>query len=150
VFDYGDRQVYEFDRETDSCPCALIERTVGPVADVRAADGRLRATVHAADVPELRELLGELESAYGNVGVEYLVNSADGDGSELVPVDLRWLTDRQREVLATAHRMGYFEYPREANARDVADRLEIEQSTFAEHLAAAQRKLLSELLPEKS
>ena len=46
----------------------------------------------------------------------------------------------------TAYRMGYFERPRDANARAVAEALDISPSTFAEHLAAARRKLLEETL----
>jgi predicted DNA binding protein len=44
--------------------------------------------------------------------------------------------------------MGYFERPRDANASAVADALDISPSTFAEHLATAQRKLLEETLAE--
>jgi predicted DNA binding protein len=56
------------------------------------------------------------------------------------------LTDRQPEVLETAYGTGYFEYPRGANASEVAGEPGIETSTLAEHLAAAQSKLLAELL----
>jgi predicted DNA binding protein len=42
--------------------------------------------------------------------------------------------------------MGYFERPKEANATEVAEALGIAQSTFTEHLMAAQRKLLDDVL----
>lgn len=42
--------------------------------------------------------------------------------------------------------MGYFDHPKGANATEVADVLDITQATFAEHLSAAQRKLLSTIL----
>ncbi|MFC7230794.1 helix-turn-helix domain-containing protein [Saliphagus sp. GCM10025308] len=48
-------------------------------------------------------------------------------------------------MLETAHEMGYFEYPRTSNAGDVANALGITRSTFGEHLAAAQRKVLQTL-----
>ncbi|MEF8887534.1 MAG: helix-turn-helix domain-containing protein, partial [Haloarculaceae archaeon] len=54
--------------------------------------------------------------------------------------------DRQREVVETAYEMGYFEYPRESNATEVATALDIQPSTFTEHLTAAQGKLLGELV----
>lgn len=150
IFDYGSKTVYEFEEtqsERASCICEYIERTLGPIRDVRARDGRLSVTLHAADVDELRETVSELGDRFGSVTVEYLVRSVEReDRTDLVPVDLRRLTDRQREVLETAHRLGYFEYPRDANAGDVADELGIEPSTFAEHLAAAQGKLLEELI----
>ena len=148
VFDYGTQQVYEFDREeSDPCICESIEDTLGPVTDVHAADGDLHVTLHASDVEALRELVADLRGQFGDLSIAYLVRSVESDdGADLVPVDLRKLTDRQREVLSTAHELGYFEYPREANAEAVADALGIQPSTFAEHLAAAQRKLLDELL----
>jgi hypothetical protein len=148
VFDYGSQTVHEFERDaSDPCICEAIQLSVGPVTDVHAADGDLHVTLHATDVSALRDLFEELREDFGSVSVEYLVHSVDGeDGTELVPVDLRRLTDRQREVLETAHEMGYFEYPRDANASEVAAELDIQPSTFSEHLAAAQRKLMDELV----
>ncbi len=150
VFDYGTQQVYEFDREqSEPCICEDIQETLGPVTDVRARDGNLHVTLHASDVSGLRDLIVEMREKYGDVSVEYLVRSTDtSEESKLVPVDLRKLTARQREVLETAHEMGYFDYPREANAEAVATALDIQSSTFAEHLAAAQGKLLDELVGE--
>lgn len=146
VFAYGDRTVYEFDRESP-CFCETIERRLGPVADVIARDGTLHVTVHAADVGGLRELIEDLSERFGDVRLEYLVQTGtDGTGGEVIPVDLDRLTDRQREVLLTAHELGYFEYPRESNATAVAAELGIEPSTFSEHLAVAQGKLFGELL----
>ena len=148
VFDYGTQQVYEFERDYDEpCICEYIEHSLGPVADAQAVDGNLHVTLHAGNVDRLRELLGDLTDKFGTVRVEYLVQSRDNAAeSELVPVDLRRLTDRQQEVLDTAHEMGYFEYPRDSNASEVAAALDIEPSTFTEHLNAAQSKLLEELL----
>ncbi|WP_336326355.1 helix-turn-helix domain-containing protein [Halovenus sp. HT40] len=148
VFDYGTQQVYEFEREYDDpCICEYIEQSLGPVTDAHATNGNLHVTLHAGDVDKLRELLGDLNDRFGTVRIEYLVQGRDDAGeSELVPVDLRRLTDRQREVLATAHEMGYFEYPRDSNASEVSAALDIEPSTFTEHLNAAQSKLLDELL----
>jgi hypothetical protein len=75
--------------------------------------------------------------------------SADGDGErDLVPVDRGRLTERQAEVLSTAYEMGYFEYPRDSNATEVAAELGIRPSTFTEHLSAAQSKLLEDLVGE--
>ena len=51
-------------------------------------------------------------------------------------------------MVETAHEMGYFEYPRGANAEEVAAELDVHPSTLAEHLAAAQAKLLDQLLVE--
>lgn len=148
VFDYGTQQVYEFERDYDEpCICEYIEQALGPVADAHAVDGNLHVTLHASDVDGLRDLLGDLTDQFETVRVEYLVQSRGSVAeSRLVPVNLRRLTDRQQEVLDTAHEMGYFEYPRDSNASEVAEQLDIEPSTFTEHLNAAQSKLLDELL----
>ena len=148
VFDYGTREVYEFERDRpEPCVCEYIEQEVGPVSDVYAAERSLHVTLHVGDVDAVRELLGNLEDRFGDVRIEYLVRSrVDTDDAELVPVDLRRLTERQREVLERAYTLGYFEYPRESNASEVADSLGIGPSTFIEGLNAAQSKLLSELL----
>jgi DNA-binding CsgD family transcriptional regulator len=50
------------------------------------------------------------------------------------------LTDRQFEVLRTALSAGYFEWPREHDGREVADRLDITQPTFNKHLRLAERQ----------
>lgn len=56
------------------------------------------------------------------------------------------LTDRQREVLVAAYDSGYFEHPREVTGTDLAEQLDITQTTFAQHLRAAQRNVLDHLL----
>jgi predicted DNA binding protein len=148
VFDYGSQAVYEFEREGGSpCICEVIEDAVGPITDAYARDGDLYVTVHTTDMDAIREVIGSLEADFGDVRVEYLARSREeSEESEVVPVDLRNLTDRQREVVRTAYRMGYFEYPREANAGNVAAALDIGTSTFTEHLNVAQSKILDELL----
>jgi Predicted DNA binding protein len=148
MFDYGSRQVYEFEREnSEPCVCERIERTVGPVTDVRAVDGVLRVTLHAADVDSLRDVVTELRAGTDGVRIEYLVRSrTEADDSRSVPVDLWRLTARHREVLERAYELGYFEYPRDAKAGEMAESPGIGPSTFVEHLNAAQSKLLSDLL----
>ncbi|AUV82549.1 bacterio-opsin activator [Salinigranum rubrum] len=56
------------------------------------------------------------------------------------PVDL---TDCQRQALETAHRAGYFEWPRESTADEVAELLDISRPTLHAHLRKAQAELLS-------
>ncbi len=147
VFDYGSRRVYEFERESDGCICEVVEQEVGPVTDVHVEGGSLHLTLHLADLSDLREKLDEFRERFGSVHIEYLVQGReDDDEAEVVPVDVRRLTDRQREVVETAYEMGYFEYPRESNATEVATALDIQPSTFTEHLTAAQGKLLGELV----
>ena len=53
------------------------------------------------------------------------------------------LTERQREVLQTAYYAGFFEWPRETNAGELADILGIAQPTVSRHLRTTERELFS-------
>ena len=53
------------------------------------------------------------------------------------------LSERQREAFQLARTRGYYEYPRQVTARDLAADLDISKTTFLEHLRKAEAKLLS-------
>lgn len=148
VFSYGSKAVYRFDRELGhGCPCECIEQFDCPVVDIHTRDGRLYLVFHASDMEQLRAAIDALREQYSSVDIQRLLREQGDDAeSDLVFVDRSALTARQREVLETAHRMGYFTHPREANASEVATALDISPSTFAEHLALAQSKLLETIL----
>ena len=144
VFEHEDGVVYEFERSTEGCACERIEAAGLPIADVRAEDGQLRVTLHVDDEVDLVDVLDGVREVASDVSVRSIARSVPEDGrrSDLVLVDRGRLTERQFEVLETARTMGYYEYPRGANASEVADALDICASTLSEHLAAAQTKLL--------
>jgi predicted DNA binding protein len=52
------------------------------------------------------------------------------------------LTARQREALATARDVGYYEVPREGSVADVADALGCAPSTASNHLRKAEARLI--------
>jgi hypothetical protein len=146
-FAYGDRVVYHMERARQGCVCEQVEVDDCVVRDVAAADGRLQVCFLTPDITELQAVLGRLNDAYDEVHVRRLLRSEDdATGGDTVLVDRSVLTCRQREVLATAYRLGYFEHPRATSATEVASALDVTTATFTEHLAAAQRKLLEELL----
>ena len=148
VFAYGSSSVYRFERELGrGCPCEVVEGFDCPVTDVRAKGSSLYLTFHAPDMQGLQAIIGELQTQYDTLDVQRLLQSQQEHAEQnLVFVDRSTLTDRQLEVLETAHRMGYFEHPKRANAGEVADELGITSTTFTEHLAAAQTKLLTAIL----
>jgi len=51
------------------------------------------------------------------------------------------LTNRQREVIETAYRSGFFESPRVRTGNELAETLDVTQSTFSYHLREAERRL---------
>lgn len=150
VLDLDSTRVYRFTRQQDaSCACEAVEALGCPIADARAEDGTLLLTLHIDDTDTLREVIRRMEPVAASVEVRYLVrDNFTQDGSDVTVVDRNRLTTRQREVLRTAYELGYFRYPRETNASEVADELGISLSTFTEHLSTAQSKLLDELLQQ--
>lgn len=150
IFAHEDDTASEFERDDGTAACECLPDATISIADVRPVDDTRRVTLHLDDGTGLGELL-ETVGVAEDVSIRRVARSSSGDGSpgELVPVDRGRLTDRQLDVLETAHAMGYYDYPRGANATEVADALDICPSTLAEHLAAAQTKLLDDVLGER-
>ncbi|WP_339102535.1 helix-turn-helix domain-containing protein [Haloterrigena salinisoli] len=140
-------EIYRFERDGDAdCACEIVEGTGTPVSSVSARDGALRLTFRTLELTEIADIVDDLRDRFESVLVEELTQDHDDETTDPVLVDRDLLTTRQREILETAHEMGYFDYPKGSNATDVAEELGIARSTFTEHLAAAQTKLLDALL----
>lgn len=57
------------------------------------------------------------------------------------------LTDRQREVLETAVRAGYYDTPRSATLADLGEGLDVTPATVGRHLRTIEAKVFSRFLP---
>jgi predicted DNA binding protein len=148
VFADGSRSVYRFSHD-DECPCSRVPNHGCPVREIRAEGSRLRLTLIVPDRETLRTVAAELRAYCDDVRVRRLVRSGDEDRTLLV-ADRSAFTDRQFEVLETAHEMGYFDSPKRATADTVAGELGIAVSTFVEHLSTAQTKLFDQIVPAQS
>lgn len=148
VFADGSQSVYRFTTDEADCPCGRIPDHGCPVRDLRAEGGSLVCSFLAPDTETVREIVSDLRSCSETVRLRRLTRSAPDDQQALLVVDRSAFTDRQYEVLQTAHEMGYFDSPKRAGGDAVAERLEISVATFSEHLAVAQRKLLDQLLAD--
>lgn len=104
-------------------------------------DARFTGAVVGQDV-----LRGVLDTAGDTVGVT-LERAVPIGGEDDSPVADRWgLTPAQADALQTAHEMGYFAVPRDADATDVADAMGISKSAFLERLRRGLHRLLGETL----
>lgn len=147
IFDHGNLTRYRFNHEDELCPCACLGRLGCPAARYAVDDGELTIVFYATDYEELQTAIAELRERFPSLDIKRLIQSPSSVyADDVVMVDRGQLTDRQLEVLESAYEMGYFERPRKANATQVAAHLGIDVSTFGEHLVAAQRKLLADLL----
>jgi predicted DNA binding protein len=60
------------------------------------------------------------------------------------------LTHRQREILSIAYESGYFDFPKKTGLKGLAQRTGVRESTLAEILRRAQKKVLRDYLVRKS
>ncbi|NLF87707.1 helix-turn-helix domain-containing protein [Candidatus Bathyarchaeota archaeon] len=79
------------------------------------------------------------------VGVHYrILLLSDLNFSPISP--LNRLTEKQRDVLITAYRMGYYDVPRRGNSQDIAKKLGLVDSTVVEHLRKAEQRLIRHII----
>ncbi len=148
IFEYGTETLFRVTHDGEErCPCECLGRHGCPVHRYVAADGKLTLVFHADSFELLQEVMAAFRESYAPVDVQRLLQPPlDGTPEERVFVNRGTLTDRQYEVLSVAFKRGYFDRPKQANATELADELGITQSTFTEHLMAAHRKLLADIL----
>lgn len=118
--------------------CPLTEHsTAYEVADVRQRGLDL-------SIIGSQDQIGRSVERMAEVGLDVtLERLSEYRGSEST---LDRLTDRQREVVETAHSLGYYDVPRTASTEDVATELGLDPSTVAEHLQRAERNLMGDVL----
>lgn len=148
VFSYGETTLYRVKhRRPADCPCETLGEYGCPVHRYAAEDGTLTLVFHAPNFETLQDIMSSFREQYPPVDVQRLLQPPlEGSPEDRVFVNRGKLTDRQLEVLTVAYEMGYFQRPKGANATEIADALDIAQSTFTEHLVAAQRKLLADII----
>jgi PAS domain S-box-containing protein len=115
--------------------------------EIRPDSDQLAVTVQLPYETEVRAYVDAVTDAVD--GIELVAKNDQSidwqaDSTVATTIDDR-LTDRQREALQIAFHAGYFDWPRSADANAVAGEIGIAQSTFSQHLRAAERKLLAEL-----
>lgn len=137
----------------ESCSCGGLPSAFAgfPVSPRRTEmeDGELRVSFVFAGHEELQAVVDECEAA--GLAVELRRLCADrgnrdptgGSRSDVVPVDLADVTDRQAEIAAVAAERGYFDGDG-ASAGAIADDLGLAKSTVSEHLRTVTDTLFSQ------
>lgn len=148
VFSFENEHIFRISRPaTQQCACQRIESEGCVVQTINGDEESLALSFLVEDTQTLRTVVEELEETAETVSLRRLVEG-NNNLCENTPtvLDVDALTARQEETLEVAYEMGYFEKPRDATAGEVAEELDIATTTFTEHLAAAQRKLLKDLV----
>lgn len=124
---------------------ALVAHYGGILRTAAADDEGGRASLELPAGADVRTIVETVSEAYP--GTELLAQRererTSTSGLEFRDSFDDSLTDRQQEVLETAYHAGFFEWPRNSSAEEVADLLDVTPPTFHEHLRRAERKLLA-------
>ena len=133
----------DYDPDDMVCP-TLLEHGFVHSAPVRIEDGREEWQVcFAGERSELDEALeGVREQADAEVSVDS-ITTGEPTGRSVRDQRLDTLTPAQREAFEHARDTGYYEWPREADTRELAADLDLSKTTLLEHLRKAEAKLLN-------
>jgi hypothetical protein len=105
-------------------------------------NGEVKMTF-VGNITQARSFLRKMDKT----GVPYkLLSVEDPQFSSNSP--LNRLTEKQRRVLITAYKLGYYNLPKKAGAREVAERLGMRNSTFSIHRIKAERRLIAAVIEE--
>jgi hypothetical protein len=106
-------------------------------------DGRAKLAF-LGSVKQIRKHLEYLEKhARGRYKVVSLTDARFSPNSPIAR-----LTEKQRRVLITAYKLGYYDLPRRIGSEELARKLNLVKSTFVAHRRKAERRLLTEMLSE--
>jgi hypothetical protein len=122
------------------------------VTELTAEDGTVRFSIEVASNADLRSLVDHVDGRFPDTSVvskreRAAVTDRDRATTDVLPSGL---TERQREALEAAYRAGYFDWPRETTAEEIAETLDIAASTLTAHLRKAEATLLTELFSTES
>lgn len=107
-------------------------------------EGKVKMT-YLGTVKQIKSILERLQQ----YGLRYRILSlTDAKFSLNSPLNL--LTDKQRRVLTTAYKLGYYNLPRKINSEQLAKKLNLHKSAFATHRRKAELRLIAQILKEQN
>ncbi len=139
----GHAESYQFEIVT-AAGDALFEtlaRHGGSVESAVIEDGEFRFTVQFPQGHDTRPLIDLVtDHCPGATLVAKRTDQRDQDEMEGSEAGLDRLTEKQRMALETAYHAGHFEWPRETNGEEIAERLGVSAPTFHQHLRGAEKE----------
>jgi len=137
------RAVVNYDRNTSIVP-DIVNSEFMPVEPVYITGGVEYWTV-LVRADRLGDVVESMREEY-DVDIDAIHQADPQENVEFADfVDQVYdrLSDRQTESLVEAQRIGYYNWPREVSANEVADRLDVSNPTVLEHLRKGEQKVLN-------
>jgi predicted DNA binding protein len=115
----------------------------GYLISTEIREGKIKMT-YLGTVKQIKNILDELEQH----GPTYrIVSLTDAKFSLNSP--LNSLTEKQRRVLTTAYKLGYYSLPRKINSQQLAKKLNLHKSALVTHRRKAELRLITQVLKEQ-
>jgi PAS domain S-box-containing protein len=134
-------------RVSDPPVLSKVAAMGGSIENAVIEDGDYWMTFHVTPSADIRQIIDTVEKTYPTAEMVKRQQTVRRDrmrGLELNDI-ISELTDRQQTCLETAVYSGYFEWPRDASAEDVARSIGVSPPTFHEHLRKAEKNVFSSL-----
>ena len=122
---------------------AFVSRGFVPEEEIRIQDGHEYWTVIISE--SRTTIQKQLDEIRREMDAEITIEGMKSPGTEPTAhtyTSTSHLSERQREVFKLAQQEGYYSWPREVSASELADNLSISKTTMLEHLRKAEAKLL--------
>lgn len=135
---------------TEEMLLGTLEAMGANVTSASAAGGTAIYEVELLSNAGVRRLLDRVDDAFPDTRLEAKrerTQTADSLEASLESHSER-LTDRQQEALEAAYRAGYFAWPRESTAKEVADSFGVSPATLHGHLRKAEQAVFDQLFEE--
>ncbi|WP_180271865.1 bacterio-opsin activator domain-containing protein [Halorubrum persicum] len=149
IGDSGDENLCELRIADSTIVLSLIEAGAS-VESMYAEAGHGHLTATVAPEVDVRTVVEAIETRFDDVD---LVAKRETERDVQSVEDFRQslenrLTDRQYSVLEAVYSAGYFDWPRESTAKEIANSLDVAPPTLHEHLRGAQKELIETFFAE--
>lgn len=123
---------------------AFVSRGFVPEEEIRMNDGfEYWTVIVAASRATIRERLDEIRQ---EMNAEIKIEGMKSTQTNTVQSQqTSQLSERQREIFDLAQDEGYYMWPRETSATELATQVDISKTTFLEHLRKAEAKILGQI-----
>ena len=131
-------------------PPGLLAEAGFSLVSLHASDGDTRLIAEVPSDEDVTRVLDTLSEHWDDVELVAKRQNPTRGADLPVPADgAAGLTDRQRSVLETAYEKGYYDWPRDHTAEEIAESLDIASATLHQHLRAAEHALVSSFVDDE-
>ncbi|WP_439025941.1 bacterio-opsin activator domain-containing protein [Haloarchaeobius sp. DT45] len=147
VTDHEDASLLEVTVSTDTVAGTLVDHG-GSVEELVAENGQARLRAEFAPETDVRAVADAVTTAFPETElVAKREVAADATSTTGVRQSLfSSLTEKQLAVLRAAYHAGYFDWPRDSTAEELAESMGVSSPTLHNHLRRSQYKLLDAFL----